>query len=246
MLNELILLAYGEEVLTSNPIAVPSLTTARRAGTSSSSYLQESLIQDCMWSSHLCDNRSRKQPPSLSATTPTSSLQNTPGDSGVGGGGGVYTPAPSPPPSATMVVGGDGSSSHDDEGMESDCCVSPSVVFPSILTSPTKHLATGVGSKVDSAPNNTVTTETAETSNTATTSSTKTLSSVLRNSKAEQDDPDWEESGDEGGRHGYSERTQHRRKRKLSSGATGGGTTGPNSRVQPQSMESSTSGERNV
>ncbi|CAI8021788.1 Myc proto-oncogene protein [Geodia barretti] len=193
-----------------------------------------------MWSGHLCERRSlAKKPPAplASVGSANSSLQNTPGDSGTGGG--VYTPSPSPPPPASVAVGGD--SSHDDEGVESDCCVSPSVVFPSILTSPTKILPR-VGSKVDSTHNNTTAaTETTEATTTASSPVKKNML-VLRNSnKAERDDPDWEESGDEiGGRHGY-ERSQQRRKRKLSSAATV--AMGANSRIQPQSTESSTSDE---
>ena len=217
MLNELILLAYGEEVLTSNPVAVPPLTMA------TSTNLQDNLIQDCMWSSHLCDRSiARKPPPPLPA------LRRSLGERG----GGVYTPAPSPPPppGVAAVVGGD--SSHDDEGMESDC-VSPSAVFPSLLTPPASgKILTGVGSKVESALFAMETTE-------ATSSPTKKALGVVSRCKS-SDDPDWEESGEEnGGRHGY-ERGQ-RRKRKLSTAAVG---TGANSRHQPQSESSSTSGER--
>jgi hypothetical protein len=238
LLNELILLAYGEEVLTSNPVAFPPLTVATNiaaATSTTSGNLQENLIQDCMWSGHLCERRSlTKKPlaPLASVGSANSSLQNTPRDSGTGGG--VYTPAPSPSPPASVVVGGD--SSHDDDSVESDCCVSPSVVFPSILTSPTKILPR-VGSKVDT----TVATETTEATTTASSPMKKSMSVLRNSSKAERDDPDWEESGDEiGGRHGY-ERGQQRRKRKLSSAAMV--AMGANSRIQPQSTESSTSGE---
>ena len=238
LLNELILLAYGEEVLTSNPVAFPPLTVATNiaaATSTTSGNLQENLIQDCMWSGHLCERRSlTKKPlaPLASVGSANSSLQNTPRDSGTGGA--VYTPAPSPSPPASVVVGGD--SSHDDDSVESDCCVSPSVVFPSILTSPTKILPR-VGSKVDT----TVATETTEATTTASSPMKKSMSVLRNSSKAERDDPDWEESGDEiGGRHGY-ERGQQRRKRKLSSAAMV--AMGANSRIQPQSTESSTSGE---
>ena len=50
LLNELILLAYGEEVLTSNPVAFPPLTVATNIATATSTNLEENLIQDCMWS----------------------------------------------------------------------------------------------------------------------------------------------------------------------------------------------------
>ena len=119
--------------------------------------------------------------------------------------------------------------------MESDC-VSPSAVFPSLLTPPTnnKSFAVGVGSNVNPQSSDTV----------SATPIMNPASSIpgaaLHSSK--MSDPDWEQddSSEEttGGRHGY-ERTQ-RHKRKLSTAAMG---TGANSRHQPQS-ELSTSGER--
>ena len=175
-----------------------------------------------MWSSHVIDKSARKPPPTLTPHEAPTGHQTTPGEQG----GEVYTPTPSPPPppGTAVVVGGDGD--HDDEGMESDC-VSPSAVFPSLLT-PNKLSA--VGSKVDNTP---VATETPE----PTTSPVKRPARVLLRNKP-SDDPDWEESSEEmSGRHGY-ERCQ-RRKRKLSTAAVG---TGANGRQQPQS-ESSTSGE---
>ena len=214
MLNELILLAYGEEVLISNPVTMPMLTTTN---------LQDKLIQDCMWSSHLCDrNNILKKPP------PPAPLQLAPLIKPLDNEqeGGVYTPAPSPTPPPSAVVGGD--SSHD-EGMESDC-VSPSVVFPSLLTPPASaKLPAGIGTNVGSVP---VAMETNKM-----TASPRKLG-ILR--KKVTDDPDWAEGDDSAedtyGRHGY-ERSQ-RRKRKLSTAAV---ATGANSRHQPQS-ELSTSG----
>lgn len=247
LLNELVLLAYGEDILANNPVAFPPLTMATESSDEEAN-LQDNLIQDCMWSGGHCERLTNKKSSSHSSSLPPplTGLRKI-----ADGNDGAYTPAPSPPPSASgVVVGGD--SSHDDEGMESDC-VSPSAVFPSLLTPPAsatgKLIAGGVGSKVDQS-STTVATETksSESSSgpsTSSSSSSATLSPVKMTSVSSaagsrtkpSDDPDWDEWVESGIR--SYERGQRRNKRKLSTMAIG---TGGNSRQQPQS-ESSTSDE---
>ena len=210
LLSEIILLAYGEEALISNPLPLPPLTTATD--------LQDNLIQDCMWSGHICNRASSstttKKPSNAVSPSPlplVPSKPPLPGDQHDDGSGGDYTPAPSPPPPSSSTTGGD--SSQDEE---SDC-VSPSAVFPALLAPPDNDKAAvlELGSKND-----------------------RRLSSVAVDMPATPPkrkrvlDPDWEQDSSEecSGRHGYER--SHRRKRKLSTAAVG---TGGNARHQPQS-----------
>ena len=207
MLNELILLAYGEEVLAN--AAASSLPIA------SDTDLQDQLIQDCMWSSHICD---RDPVPKKKPLAPLSLAPLNLAPRMRIADGGVYTPAPSPPP-PLVANSNDSAQETELEAMESDC-VSPSVVFPSLLT-PTsaKTPLTKVG-------DHSIVMDTEK-------------SSVLRNipecvtvASTERVEP----VGVETSRRRFE---RERGKRRLSTAAVG---TGSNNRVQPLS-ESSTSGE---
>ena len=194
MLNELILLAYGEEVLTSTPVPFPLTTN-----------LQDKLIQDCMWSGHICDRTPhlKKHPPAPLNLPPVKISSDR----------GVYTPAPSPltPPSAS---GGESSQEGEIEAMESDC-ISPSVVFPSFIATPaTKPVAAVKESRTP------VTAEDGSTD-------------VEKGNQGSSSDPDWEESGEEYScRRSYEREHTRKTERKLSTAAVG---TGGNNRHQPQS-----------
>ncbi len=109
MLNELILLAYGEEVLTDAPL----LSCDRN--------LQDKLIQDCMWSGHLCE----KDPSKTTISAPLNLPPVVSPDSG------VYSPASSPPP-PPVPTECDTSAEEEITPMQTDC-ISPSAVFPTLL-----------------------------------------------------------------------------------------------------------------
>jgi Myc proto-oncogene protein len=207
MLNELILLAYGEDILTSNPVSSPPITMPTN--------LQDNLIQDCMWSVHVCDrtSHSKRAPPAPLNLAPVKIS---------GEEDGVYTPAPSPPPPPSSS----GSESGPEEAMESDC-ISPSAVFPSLLTPPAnKSLGLCKSDRMSAA---------IEAGIAAITEKTSPVTSALRSSNS---DPDWEYDKSEGARRQCYERSQRRRReRKLSTAAVG---TGANCRHQPHS-ECSTS-----
>lgn len=117
MLNELILLAYGEELLAEmqNPLVLSNDTD-----------LQDKLIQDCMWS-----GQARELSSPSKKTTPDFLKMAQPPEC-VGG----YTPAPSPPSLPTPSTC-DSVPEEEEMGSIPNDYVSPSAVFMSLST-PTK------------------------------------------------------------------------------------------------------------